>query len=439
MTTSPTTFANVTPGFPLRDHPLRLSLTNEVHARPPEALTAPIRASLIAMLSGETAAEADRAHLEALCIRAGAAAPTPGGTHHSVDLGTCRLKWERHTEFSTYTIFRAGGFTDPFAEPALAALPPDWLKGVAGELLVGVHIALLPVEAPLPNAQTLVGIFGSDAYVGARLTGGAATVWTDFRIHGDGFSRILVADQGMSERQAGRVAQRLLEIETYRMMALLALPMARSVLPKMAALESQLAELTDRATRLKGLEDEKIMLDELNGLAAQTERVAAETGFRFAAARAYYDLVQGRVQELREQRIEGLPTLGEFMERRLAPAMKTCATAESRRAALSERVARATTLLRTRVDIAVEAQNADLLRSMDRRADLQLRLQETVEGLSVVAISYYLIGLIGYAAKGLKAAGVPLNPDVAVVVAIPFVLGVVWKGVRSIREAVGKH
>jgi uncharacterized membrane-anchored protein len=422
---------------PLRDHPLREMLTNEVHARPPERLNAPMRISHLAMLSGEQAGEADRAHLARLCERAGVAAPPPGATHFSGHLGTFRIKWERHTQFSSYTLFRPAGADDgAFTDTALKALPADWLAGLPGELMVGIHAALLPPESPLLTATGLPGVFGSDAYVGARMVGGAGTAWTDFRIHGDGFGRILIADHGLSPRQAGRLVQRLLEIESYRMFALLALPVARDVLPRIGAIETELADLTARSTTIAGLEDEQSLLQRLTRLAADTEKSVDETSYRFSAARAYSELVSQRIRDLREQRIEGLQTIGEFMSRRLTPAIRTTEAVAARQVALSDRIARASNLLRTRVDLALEEQNRALLQSMDRRAKLQLRLQETVEGLSVVAISYYLLGLVSYGAKALKGAGVPVDADLAVGIAIPLVLGLVWSGVHRIRQIV---
>lgn len=423
--------------YPLTDHPLRLTLTNEVHARPPEMLSLPVRATMLAMLSGEAASDRDRHHLEALCEWAGAPRPAAGATHYSGGFGSFRLKWERHTEFSTWTVFRAGAVGDPFADPALNALPRDWLAGLPGRLMVGIHTAVLDPDAPEPMPGQLAGVFGSDGYIGSRIAGRAATVWTDLRIHGDGFSRFLVADHTMSGFQAGRVVQRLHEIETYRVMALLALPLARDVLPRIGGAEADLAELTARSNRLRGLDDERDALDRLTRLSAQIEQIAAETAYRFGAARAYYDLVERRIGELRETRIEGLQTIAEFMDRRLTPAIRTCEAVQTRLDTLSQRVARASNLLRTRVEIAVEGQNAELLASMDRRAQVQLRLQETVEGLSVVAISYYVLGLVGYAAKAAKASGLPVHPEVAVGVAVPVVLGLVWIGVRRIRRALG--
>jgi uncharacterized membrane-anchored protein len=422
-----------------RDHPLRRQLTNEVHARPPEALAAPMRVSLLAMLSGDDGAEAERLHLARLCEMVGAPPPPPGATHYSGFFGSFRLKWERHTEFSTWTVFREGAQGEPFTDPAIRAVPRDWVAELPGERLVGVHVLLSDADQPETSPGMLKHIFGSESYVGSRIAGRAATVWTDFRIHGDGYSRIVLNDHTLTPRQGGRLIQRLLEIETYRMTALLALPVARAILPRVAAVEKQLAELTARTNSLQGLEDERDVLDQLTRLMAEVEELSATNAFRFGAARAYFQLTDKRIAELRETRIEGLQTISEFMERRLSPALSTCNAVESRVDALSRRVARVSALLRTRVEIAVEGQNAELLKSMDRRADLQLRLQETVEGLSVVAISYYLVGIIGYAAKGLKGAGLHIDTDLVTGLMIPVVLWFVWTGVRRIRKVLLEH
>lgn len=419
---------------PLKDHPLRVALTNEVHARPSEYLEAPIRATVLAMLSGEGAADAERTHLERLCQWAGVPKPSRSATHYSGSFGTFRLKWERHTEFSTYTIFRPGRSDEMFAEPALDALPPEWLGGMPGQMMVGVHVVLRESSLDEPDPGQLAAVFGSDSYAGNRVAGGAATAWTDFRIHGDGFSRILIQNHSMSPWQAGRYVQRLMEIEIYRVMALLALPVTRQVLPRIGAIETELAALTAHTTDLQGLEDEREVLDRLTRLSAQTEQIAAEASYRFGAARAYFGIVERRIGELRSVRIEGLQTVGEFMERRLTPASRTCDAVQTRVEALSQRLARASNLLRTRVEIAVEGQNAQLLKSMDHRAEVQLRLQETVEGLSVVAISYYLIGIVGYAAKSLKGFGLKVDPDLVIGLMIPVVLLFVWNGVRRIRK-----
>jgi len=413
----------------------RRPLSNEVHARPFASVTAPMRASHLAVLWGGGGAEADFRHLQELCRRHGAPPPPADATHFAADFPGFALKWERHSEFSTYIFMGpADGGGEPFASQAIANVPSDWLGALPGSVLVAVHFELRPAVAAPLSAEALARVLMPDTTAGSAISGGAATAWTDFHLHGDGFGRILVQDVRLGPRQAGRLMQRLMEIETYRMMALLALPVARAHAPRIDAIGDELARLTQNLSSIAGLEDERRLLDRLVALAAEAERIAAATTYRFGAGRAYYTLVQRRIEELREERLEGLQTIGEFMDRRLAPAMRTCASVGERLETIAARLARVTALLRARVEVALEAQNRDLLASMDRRARLQLRLQQTVEGLSVAAISYYVVGLVAYAAKGLKAAGAPLDADLVAALAVLPVVAVVWAGIRRLRR-----
>lgn len=413
---------------------MRRVLAGEVHSRPHEVLQAPLRASYIVMLTGEGGEPADRAHLRRLCESRGIHPPTDGN-HFAADFGEFRLRWERHTEFTSYTIFRFDPFEAPFAVDALSLAPAGWLTGVPGEMLVGLHVSVEARERPLEEVRAL---FDGNSLAGSAMLGGAARAWTDFRLRGDGFGRILVHDAGMTCGQTGRLVQRLVEVETYRMMAAMALPVARASAPQVRALEGRLSEVVTAVADPRKQGEDRLLLDRLAQIAAEAERLATTGGYRFAAGRAYHQLVQQRIAELREERLPQLQMIAEFMERRLTPAMRSCEAAAARIERLAEDVSRAGSLLRTRVDIALEGQSRDLLHSMDRRARLQLRLQQTVEGLSVVAISYYVLGLLAYAAKGAKAAGVPVNPEVAVLVGLPAVVALVWLGVRRLRRAIDR-
>jgi uncharacterized membrane-anchored protein len=245
----------------------------------------------------------------------------------------------------------------------------------------------------------------------------------------------LILDRHLTPRQAGRLVQRIAEIDTYRMMALLALPVARELTPILAGYEQELSQVT---TVLESADenDEATLLDRLTRLEAHIESREAENHYRFSAAMAYYELVQRRIGELRELRIKGLQTFGEFTERRLAPAMHTCRAASSRQESLSQHIARANELLATRVDITRERQNQALLESMDRRAKAQFKLQQTVEGLSIAAITYYVVGLIGYLAKGAKALGWKVDYEIAMAVSIPIVVLLTAFGIHHVRRAV---
>ncbi|HET7776402.1 MAG TPA: DUF3422 domain-containing protein, partial [Azospira sp.] len=274
-----------------------------------------------------------------------------------------------------------------------------------------------------------------DSWVATTVADGAAWVVSDFQLH-DGWSRFLVLDERLRHRQAGRTVQRLLEIETYRMMALLAFPVAKEVGRLLARVEGELADLMERMGEARSPEDERLLLARLTRLAAEVEQSVTRTAFRFGAAEAYYALVQQRIRELREHRLNGFPPISEFMDRRLAPAINTCLSVARRQTDLSTRIARKSALLRTRVDIELERQNQELLGQMNRRAKLQLRLQETVEGLSVVAITYYASQLVSYLAKGLSKTLMPqLSPEIASALSIPLIAAVVAVSIRRMRRA----
>ncbi len=420
------------------DHPQRIELNDEVHARPPEPLVAPSRISYLALLSDAAQREAGWVAVCDLCRRYGAEPPAQRVLHFTAELGPFRLKWERHTEFIRFTFIVEGTTGDPFERPAISVLPEDWVANLPGQVMVAAHAALIQSDAEGFDPITIgKRWFGGNMPVGAAISGGAATALTDFRIHADGFSRHLLLDHGTTPWQAGRVAQRLLEIDTYRIMALLALPVARAAAPLLTASERELASITASLVAADEAAEPQL-LDSLTRLEAEIEHQQSETRYRFAAADAYYELMQRRIDELREQRIQGLQTFREFTERRLAPAINTCRSVAGRQEALSQRVARATRLLSTRVDLTTEKQNQALLESMNRRARLQLRLQSTVEGLSVAAVTYYVSALVGHAAEALRTAGLHVEPDLASGISIPIVAIVAWFGIHHIRKSVSR-
>lgn len=421
--------------LPLAEHPLRHRLNAEIHSRPPIAIPGPEWISYLAVTHTGGAAADERSHLAQLCSMLGTeVCPVVDGDHWVLATGALRLKWERHTEFSGYTFFRRRVAGDTPTSTALAAFPTDWVAGIPGEVIAASHIELCSALQNPPE-EVLEGFARSgEAVVATRVADGAAWIISDFQLH-DGFSHFTVIDEHLRHRQAGRTVQRLLEIETYCMMSLLAFPVAKEVSRFLGEREKTLSALMDRMSAASVPEDERQLLAQLTRLAAEVDESVTRTAYRFGAAAAYYRLVQQRVDDLREQRLAGFPPIREFMERRLAPAMGTCNSISSRQADLSTRIARKSALLRTRVDIELERQNQELLTQMNRRASLQLRLQETVEGLSVVAITYYGSQLVQYLAKGIQKTFLPtLSPEIAAAVAIPVIATIVALSIRRMRK-----
>lgn len=421
----------------LADYPGRHALANELHARPFPVVRAPCQALFLAIKQPEQAARRDRsldrAHLIALLDRFGANHPKDGATQFYGALGRHHIKWESHNEFVTYTLFADGLGERPFDPASFDLLPAEWLAEAPGALLSS---AIVRIETADPEDKAVVDRvrewFEMESVAMSSVADNAALIASDFRIDATGHSRIAVFPApDTSARKLGRIVQRLLEVETYKTMAMLALPLARSLGGRMNELETRLADLV---VALDAPESQaEGSLHALLEISAELEHVLARHSYRFAATEAYAAIVDQRIDVLREARFAGRQTWREFMTRRFDPAVRTCRAAMLRLENLTTRAARAGGMLQTRLDVERSSQNQSLLESMDRRADLQLRLQKTVEGLSVVAISYYAVNLaIFMLAPAGEVAG--LDKGVIAALSTPPVVLFVWWLVRRIRR-----
>ncbi|MES2185443.1 MAG: DUF3422 domain-containing protein [Pseudomonadota bacterium] len=423
-------------------HPERVALHNELHARPPEPMAPPLAIAHVVMACDALEREASRQHLALLLRERHLPLPDVHTIHLRMDLGVYRLRWEMHTEFVTWTFLRpldalpsaaaaAGG---GLPATGLDALPADWLAALPGRVLAATHLWVL-AGGPAEAGELLDAWLYEDTLVGSGVAGGQGAAYTDFALHADGFSRVVLLAGELSSRRLGRMVQRLLEVETYRMAALLGLPAARGAAGALGNAERELAGLAE-AIRSAERHDEPQLLDRLTRLAGQVESQYAATHSRFSASAAYFELVDKRIADLAETRVGSLQTLGEFIERRLSPARSTCAWATRRQEALSQRVSRVSNLLRTRVEIEQQQSSQALLTTMNHRQDLQLKLQSTVEGLSVAAITYYIVGLVGYLAKGAQKGGWPVSPEMTMALAIPVVALAVWASLRRLHHRI---
>ncbi|MGB7318510.1 MAG: DUF3422 domain-containing protein [Planktotalea sp.] len=420
----------------VKDHPLRYQLSNELHARPFPSVGAGSRAVFLALKHAEgdvqNAADADLVHLIQLLDRYGTAHPQPGATHFSGPIGRHNLKWERHTEFVTYTLMMDGLGERPFDPMDFDVFPSDWLEAAQGTRMVSAMLRVEPSQSDTEAGDKLEDWFVRESLAASAVLDGAAIVASDFHIDPAGHSRFAVfAREGVGQGRLGRIVQRLFEIETYKSMSMLGFAQTREIGPQMGALDSGLTTLM--GSMQVGGEAAERQLDELLRISTDLEALQAQTEFRFGATGAYEAIVNQRIATLRELPFEGRQTLTEFMMRRFDPAMRTVKSSQTRLSRMSERAVRASQLLRTRVDVDRSAQNQKLLESMDRRADMQFRLQETVEGLSVVAISYYAVSLASYLIYPLTGVTGTSKGILTALVTLPVVL-IVWLSVRRLRK-----
>lgn len=416
----------------MQDHELRHVLNDEIHGRPGLAVMPPSRITHLAF----TLASEDSdplSQVTKLCDAFGVKPPFPGSRHHSAELAAGLFKYERHGEFYRVSVTARGNYRK---QEAIALLPLGWIDELPGKRLVAIHTEVMSRDMKPPTPAFLSKYFGHEDLAGSRVSHNRATVWTDFKIGDDGYTRILIQDQGLTPLSLGRVTRRIHEIETYRMMALLAFPLAQELQARLGPLENSLSETIEGMLSTQGIEEDARLLARLSTTARDVEEMSNRSSFRFAAARAYSALVIKRIAELGEERAVNYQRIGVFLDRRFSPAMTTCFAVAERIVDLAWRSERASNLLRTRVDIALEGQNQQLLRSMEARTRQQLMLQETVEGISVVAISYYLFGIASKFVTGATKYffGESANfPDWTL---IPAILLLVWWGIRRLKRRI---
>jgi uncharacterized membrane-anchored protein len=414
----------------------RLALSNEWHARPGIVLPPPLRCTHLVTLREPDSEAGCRAAIGAFCERRGQSVPAAGSRYHLVDIGVGKLKWELHTEAVSHTVLVPGNAKPAFSESALDFLETALQQELTGGMFIGVQIEVLRVDDPedphgLHLAQSLLG---ASALYGALMSDGNAAVWSSFHPDARGFQRLLVVDLGINKRRLARLLQRLLDIESYRMLAMRSLPLAREVMGTLQQLEP---ELDTVLKRLAGAGDDATReqaLRALTGIAARVEHIATSHVPRFAASRAYAGIVERRAEELKEQPIGNHQSYTSFLSRALTPGMRTCDATERRIGELAERVARSANLLSTMVDIQQARQSNTMLESMARNARAQLRLQQAVEGFSIFAISYYAVGMIKYSMDAAEHAGLPVDASLVAGLAAPLVFAGVFISVRSIRR-----
>lgn len=404
------------------EHQLRRELHNELHARPSLYFDGDADVWHIAILH-EGAASAVPASL----LKIASTEKTPDGKHGIVVLEGGRLKWEVHTEFLSVTFV---------TDPAEAPNPPKVLARLRGDFS-GRTIAAVRVLVRNERAKPAPDKPGA-AFVASEVGGGDAEVYSNFRLGEAGFLELHLFNRNLNAYRTGRMVRRLLEIETYRMMALLAMPMARETVEKLATFDSRLNLVIEHMQNTSKVD--KALLGEVTKLSSEVLNFSARARHRFGATRAYADLVASRLGELREDRVSQRQRIGTFIDRRFQPAVRSFLAAERRLDELGVRVSLAGDLLRTTVQVQLEDQNASLLASVEERTRAQVHIQQAVEGFSVLAITYYGISLLKTCFESLQDVGIDLHfikPAFAIVV--PIALFAVWRIVRHVRSSINSR
>ena len=418
-------------------HPLREKLYNELHNRPFRSITNPAQITHIAIQHEGKLKQKEHDFISLLCNRFQVSLPAKTMPCFYQNFGLFSLRWERHMEYSTYTIIHEAPLTSqPFVKNAIDYVPSDWLEHMPGNVIAALHLVIEPKDKT--SETTIDQYFDNMRLTASAPYNGLAKVWTSYKLHDDGFGRFLVFEQSLSPEQLGRLVQQLLQLDTYRLMATLGLPLAQAINTELNQLDLQLQQVTTCIALGKDSDDREL-LTQVSAIAAKIEDYRSQSNYRFSATNAYYDVVLQRMEELKEDEINGHMTLQEFLMRRITPAVKTCQTAANHLEDISRRVNRASDLLRTRVEMLLQEQNQKLLKSMNRRAFIQMRLQQTVEGLSVAAISYYGMQLFETMLSSLPSLGVEYNHELVSGFAVPVVIALVFVTTRIIHRRLMKN
>lgn len=365
--------------------------------------------------------------------------------------GNFALRVERHNEFVTISFIahdsaehspKAGMLPDgAFDVSAHQHLPFDLIEQIKTPVFHAIWLEI-SAQAPPQIAPKQVGeMLSCSSAASSQISGGAGQVHFSFDTDENGFSRAILFNDALTPPRMGRIILRLVELETYRMLALLGLPVIRTYGRELSQVETELQHLTSTISRLISDASAHVgtLLPQLSHLAAQVENMSAETGFRLSATQAYKEVFYSRMERLNISRLDGHLGLYGFLDRRMMPALQTCEAFSRRLEDLSERVERTGSLLRTHTEYMIQNQNTDLLSSMNKRAQAQLRLQQTVEGLSVIAGTYYGVGLVGVIAKTLPdsilvIASVDLIKGLSIPAVALLIAYILRRGANSIKR-----
>jgi len=419
-------------------HPLREKLYNELHNRPFQSISTPAQLTHIAIQHKGKLKQQEHEFISLLCNMFQVNTPTESMPCFSQDFGLFSLRWERHLEYSTYTFSHQAPLTEqPFVKNAIDYVPSNWFEKMPGEVIAAVHLVIEYENIDQAITHKVEQFFDNMALIASAPVHSQARVWSSFKLHEDGFGRFLIYQQDLSSAQLGRLVQQLLQLDTYRLMATLGLPLAQAINSELSQLDIQLQQVTTYIAFGTEKSDREL-LTQVSKIAAKVEDFRSQSTYRFSATNAYYDVALQRMEELKEEEIPGYMTLQEFLMRRITPAVKTCQTASNHLEDISRRVTRASDLLRTRVEMVLQEQNQTLLKSMNHRAHVQMRLQQTVEGLSVAAISYYGMQLFETMLTSLPTLGIEYNHELVSGFAVPIVIAIVFVGTRLVHRRLMK-
>jgi uncharacterized membrane-anchored protein len=420
---------------------LRRNLSDELHARAFNNFSGAGRfVRFVYLIDGNT--EALIQYVNAFLSAEGHTLIPAGSKFATFSLDEYSLEYERHTEFVSISFIQKTdaldtGLLSASYDESKVPLPLEWARRAPMSLF---HAIWLEIGGKSPvglTEQNMLDLMEARAVAANQFSDGAAEVYFAFDIDKAGFSRVALYNSSMTASRLGRAVQRIVELETYRLLALLGFATVREHESKLDAIAKRVGVLTNELGDQINQPESHVesMLSNLSTQAADLEGIYSNASYRMAATKAYDSIVLNRLEGLRVSRVEGFQGVKGFLNRRMLPAIDSCRAFSERLRRLSERISRAGDLLQTQTEMIIQRQNRDLLISMNSRAKAQLRLQQTVEGLSIAAVTYYGAGLVGFLGMSLPLDSWGIDLVTIKAVSIPVIASFVWLTIRRVKQS----
>ena len=435
------------------------SLKDELHARPYIKLGSNLRTFHFAYLIKDTDEKNAWKYLDKFLKQLNfQSLPKEASKYWVAEGKDLIVRYECHTEFISLTLIYPNKIENEdenipklFDVKFLNLLPQDFLQNFPGQHFLSTWIEMVPSNYNFKPID-IEKFFYHDNFAGSNVAEDGANVFMSFKSDrtdflDSGFRRVFVQNKSLRTRRTGRLIQRIVELETYQVLSLLSLPQVREQSFHLSNLEKQITEITQSVSKTtkRNLDKKSITypdyqnnLNELAYVVAKIEEIDSFTNYRLSATAAYYKLVEQRVKDLREDRLNSFQTNNEFLSRRLQPAIRTSEAFSKRLESLATRAQRADNLVRTQIEMGVQIQNKNLLESMELRARAQLRLQETVESLSIVAITYYIIGLLSTLIDPINFEQLFFSKQIFLAFCVPIILILIWYIAKMVRKKINK-
>lgn len=338
--------------------------------------------------------------------------------------------WQAHTEYYTYQLWHLrppGQDTVTFGP---LTFPGYRFPGTALGIEVCRLDIVLTTEA-LPSREHVRTLFPGPMLYGSRILDEHTIVIASFTPDDYGRERYWVT-AGTSQSDSSHlkdVVDAIVRIETYYHLLLMQKPLFSAAIDQAYKFEQVHLKQREIITEHIGHANSQTLQRWLNSLTQdllKTNRMAGRLHFELSASVPYDKILHSTLSSVVEKPLESYRPLSDYVLSGITGVAEGYQQLLRRIDTLRGGFEGIISIIRTRVDLIVEAQNLALLQSVDKTTKNQVILQHTVEGLSVIVIAYYLSGLAGYIFKGLSELGWLTNYNLASAIFVPAAIGIAF-------------